>query len=435
MNLKKLFQSFNPSKTLDISDPEDRKYYIDFSSVRSKNLIRELKRTIVNSEKPTCQLFTGHIGCGKSTELLRLKAELEDQNFHVVYFESSEELDMGDIDISDILLLTARKIVESLDEIGISLRPPYFSRLFGEIKELLFREIDLESGMEIKVGLAKITAKTKASPNVRAKLRDFLEARADTITASVNEEVLKPAIQKLKEMGKTGLVVIVDNLDRMDNKEKPSGRRQPEYIFADRGEQLKKLCCHLLYTIPLTLIFSNEANTINSRFGVKPKILSMVPVQYRDGNPHEDGLALLRQMILARGFPDLTPEERAGKTEALLERPDMLDRLCKVSGGHVRNLLGFLFSCLQKDDPPFSDEILNEVIQEYLDDLVKKITSDEWEFLRQVVRNQSVAGEEEYDILLRGMFVFEYQEKDGAWFGVNPLLAGMDQLRPEGDES
>ncbi len=435
MNLKKLFQSFNPSKTLDISNPEDGKYYIDFSSVRSKNLIRELKRTIVLSGESSCQLFTGHIGCGKSTELLRLKAELEEQNFHVVYFVSHEELDMGDIDITDILLLIARKIVESLDKIGIRLKPSYFSRLFGEIKELLFREIDLEPGMEVKLGLAKITAKTKASPNFRAKLRDFLEVRTDTITASVNEEVLKPAIQKLKEMGKEGLVVIVDNLERMDNKEKPSGRTQPEYIFADRGEQLKKLCCHLLYTIPLTLIFSNEANTINNRFGVKPKTLSMVPVQCRDGNPHEEGLALLRQMVMARVFPDLTPEERLGKTEVLFEHPDMLDRLCKTSGGHVRNLLGFLFSCLQKDDPPFSDEILDEVIQEYRDDLLRNITPDKWELLRQVVGNQSVAGEEEYDILLRCMFVFEYQEKDGAWFGVNPLLAGMDRLRSEGDES
>ncbi|MDM8544615.1 P-loop NTPase fold protein [Desulfococcaceae bacterium HSG9] len=431
MNLKKLFRVFNPSATLDVSDPEDRKYYIDFSSVRSGNLIKELKRTITLSEVPTCQLFTGHIGCGKSTELQRLKAELEEQNFHVVYFESSEELDMGDIDITDILLLTVRKIAESLEKIGIAVKPTYFSRLFGEIKDLLLSEIDLSAGMDFKLGLAKITAKTKESPKSRTKLRDYLEGRTDNITASINEEVLEPAAQRLKEMGKQGLVVIVDNLDRMDNTPKPSGRTQPEYIFADRGEQLKKLNCHLLYTIPLTLIFSNEANTINSRFGVRPKNLSMVPVQSRDGCSYEQGLALLRQMVMVRIFPDLSPDERLEKIEVLFESQDMLDRLCKISGGHVRNLLGFLFSCLQKEDPPFPQEILDEVIQEYQDDLVKKITPDEWELLRQVDKNQSVAGEEEYDILLRGRFVFEYQDKQGVWFGVNPLLAEMDKLRSE----
>ena len=44
----------------------------------------------------------GHIGCGKSTELFRLKDKLEQQGYHVVYFEFSEDLDMGDVDISDI---------------------------------------------------------------------------------------------------------------------------------------------------------------------------------------------------------------------------------------------------------------------------------------------------------------------------------------------
>ncbi len=91
VNIKKLFRVCNPSNTLNYADPEDRRYYIDFAPVRSANLIRSLKRTITFSDQPTCQLFSGHIGCGKSTELMRLKAELENLNYHVVYFESSDD--------------------------------------------------------------------------------------------------------------------------------------------------------------------------------------------------------------------------------------------------------------------------------------------------------------------------------------------------------
>ena len=69
-----------------------------------------------------CALFTGHIGCGKSTELLRLKAELEDEGFHVIYFVSSDDLEMADVDISDVLLSIARRISESLEKIQLS--PP-----------------------------------------------------------------------------------------------------------------------------------------------------------------------------------------------------------------------------------------------------------------------------------------------------------------------
>jgi len=321
INLKEFFRACNPSATLNVANPEDRKYYIDFSSVRSGNLIREFKRTITFSgEEPTCQLFTGHIGCGKSTELLRLKAELEKENYHVIYFESSDDLDMSDIDITDILLVIARKISQSLEEMNISLRPGYFDQLFDDIKNVLHTEIDFAAGVQFSMGLAKITAKTKDSPKMRNKLRDYLESRTDSILDSINEEVLKPAVRQLREKGMEGLVVIMDNLDRIDNKPKSSGRTQPEYIFIDRGEQLKKMKCHLVYTIPLTLIFSNDSSNLNSRFGVKPKVLAMVPTQLRDGNSHEEGLVLLKQMVMARAFPDMSPTERLDKVEIDLSK-------------------------------------------------------------------------------------------------------------------
>ena len=73
LNLSRFFKACNPSRTLVIGDDSDRKYYIDFSEVRGCKIVEELQRTIVriSPDEPTCQLFTGHIGCGKSTELQR----------------------------------------------------------------------------------------------------------------------------------------------------------------------------------------------------------------------------------------------------------------------------------------------------------------------------------------------------------------------------
>ncbi len=77
LDIGRLFSAFNPDETLNWTEAEDQKYYIDFSSVRGSNIILEMKRTILYSkdrvgrERQTCQLFTGHIGCGKSTELSR----------------------------------------------------------------------------------------------------------------------------------------------------------------------------------------------------------------------------------------------------------------------------------------------------------------------------------------------------------------------------
>ncbi|MEC4813622.1 MAG: ATP-binding protein [Scytonema sp. PMC 1069.18] len=424
LNLTKFFQACNPSKTLVVGKPEDRQYYIDFSQVRGGKIIEELGRTItrLSPDEPTCQLFTGHIGCGKSTELQRLKTELEQQELHVVYFESSQSLDMADVDVTDILLAIAREVSQSFEEIKINLRPGYFQHLFAELADLLLTPIEL-SEVELSVGITKITTKAKDSPRLRGQLRQYLEPRTNSILEAINQELLKPAIEKLKQRGKQGLVVIVDNLDRVDNCLKPVGYFQPEYLFVERGEQLKQLNCHVVYTIPLVLMFSNALGRLRNRFAVTPKVLPMVPVQLRDGSENHQGITLLQQLVMARAFPGVSWEQSRNLVTRVFDSVDTLERLCKVSGGHVRNLLMLLYSCLQREDPPLSRECLESVIGQSRNELSLAITPDEWLLLREVAQHKSVRGEERYQILIANMFVFEYRDSDGSWFDINPILA------------
>jgi AAA ATPase domain len=433
LDLQKFFQASNPSKTLVVSKPEDRQYYIDFSVVRGAKIIEELGRTIsrLSPETPTCQLFTGHIGCGKSTELLRLKAELEKQGFHVVYFESSQSLDMADVDVTDILLAIAQEVSKSLEDIKINIKPGYFQNLFQEIGEFLQTPIEL--GGELSVGIGKISAKTKDSPKLRSQLRQYLEPRTNGILEAINNELLIPAKDKLKDKGKAGLVVIVDNLDRVDNSVKPSGYYQPEYLFVERGEQLNQLNCHVIYTIPLVLVFSNALGRLTNRFGVDPKVLPMVPVQLRNGADFEKGIQLLQQMIMVRAFPGVSWEQSQNLNLNLItqvfDSADTLERICRVSGGHLRNLLMLLFRCLQREDPPISRDCLESVIKQRCNELTLAITPDEWQSLREVGQNKTFRGHEKYELLLRSMFVFEYRDEDGSWFDINPILMEAKEFR------
>jgi len=446
LNFRRFFKAANPSRTLDMGKAEDRQYYIDFSSVRGGKIIEELRRTIILADERTCQLFTGHIGCGKSTELLRLKAELEQQGFHVVYFESSQDLDMADVDISDILLAIARQVSKSLEESKINVQPTGFKQLLQGAARVLNAEV---KGVKVKVpevgdfgttskeggefslafGIGEITAKAKDSQDIRSLLRQYLEPRVNGILEAINKELLEPATQQLQQQGKEGLVVIVDNLDRVDNKEKTSGRTQPEYLFVDRGEQLNKLNCHVVYTIPLVLAFSNDLGPLTNRFGIDPKMLPMVRVKRHDGTNCADGIASLRQMVLARAFPDIDAEQRLGLIPEVFDSSETLDRLCLVSGGHVRNLLVLLYRCLQKDDPPISHDCLESVISQRRNELSLAITPDEWELLRQVAQQKTVRGEDGYQTLLRSLFVFEYRDREAYWFDINPVLAEAKELQ------
>ena len=452
LNLGRFFRACNPSKTLNLASPDDGKYYIDFSDVRGSDLVREFKRTITFSDQePTCQLFTGHIGCGKSTELSRLRQELENDGYHVVYFESTDDLDMGDVDISDILLAIAKQVSKSLETARLRLQPNKFQTLLKSTADLLNSEVTglkvnipevagfkvgetvglsaEDSSYSLAFGIGELTTKAKDSKDVRSLLRQHLEPRVNSILEAINSELIDAANQQLRAQNKAGLVVIVDNLDRIDNKQRFQGRRQPEYLFVDRGDQLKKLRCHVVYTVPLVLSFSNEQENLTNRFGSAPQVLPMVRTQNRDGSPCEAGVSALRQMILARAFPELTAQERLARVGDLFDSLATLDHLCIASGGHVRNLLVLINYCLKKADPPFTDQLLNRVVSLRLSDLTKAIDFEEWDLLREVNRTKTVRGEGEYQSLLRSLFVFEYRDAGQTWFALNPVLLEAKELK------
>lgn len=469
LDLRKFYQATNPSQVLQADSPEDDKYYIDFSEVRGGRIIEELRDNITffNPDSPTCQLFTGHIGCGKSTELLRLKAALEKAEFHVVYFESSQDLEMGNVDIGDIMLAIASRVTESIESLEkISLpQPRGFQRIINGALKVLQTEIDLsaeaalpgvgkisassagefsmkaglpgigevkasnDEGVSLVLGIGKITAKAKNSLELRKKLKDYLEPQTGSILEIINTELIEPSVEKLKQYGKKGLVVIVDNLDRVENIIKAWGRPQPEYLFVDRGEQLRQLKCHLIYTMPLSLMFSNDYNRLTSRIVMEPKVLPMVPVRLRNGNECVLGMKNMRQMVLARAFPDLDPEQRLGLISEVFDTPETLERLCQISGGHVRELLQLLRSLIMKERKlPLSRAFLERVIQDKSNKMQLGVDDQEWELLRKVQKTQQVKGDKEYQILIGTRLVYEYQDSQGPWFQVNPILAESGNL-------
>ncbi|AUT00154.1 KAP family P-loop domain-containing protein [Nostoc sp. CENA543] len=446
IDLRAFFKATDPSRTLFINNSLDSKFYIDFSSVRGGDIIQTLKKriTFFQPDEPTCTLFTGHIGCGKSTELIRLQAELERLGFHVVYFESTDDLEITDVGIADVLLAIARRISQSLDKIILEDTNKFNALLQGALN-LLNAEV---TGVKAKVpvvgdvgfsaekeklslsmGIGEITTKIKSDPKLREKINQYLAPQKIQLLDAINQELLQPAINKLKQQGKQGLVVIVDNLDRIDNSPKPWGRPQQEYLFVDQGEYLTKLDCHLVYTMPLSLKFSNDYGTLTQRFHEDPKVLPMVSVVYPDGSIHQEGMGLMQQMVLARAFPDLEPAARTEKITEIFDSVSTLERLCIMSGGHVRDLLRLLNSWIMEEmSLPLSRKTLEQVIRSRRNEMMLPISQSEWQLLRDVKRNKRVSDDDGYQKLIRSRFVFEYRDSGESWFDVNPILAEAREL-------
>lgn len=444
------YRATNPAKTLKLDQFPDANYYVDFSSVRGSAIISELKDRILWTEENvfTCHLFTGHIGCGKSTELLRLKKELENEQYHVIYFEADEDLDLANVEVSDILLAIARRTAQEFEDLNQTTQTT-FQGLINNAKKLLLSEIKLNAKGEIpgvgkfnlgvdfeenlEAGLSTILGElklqTRNNTDLGDRLRKYLEPKTEGLLEVLNKSLFEPISKVLKSQEKQGLVIIMDNLDKLINIERSNGKLQSNYLFVDRGNDLSRLCCHVIYTMPLALRYSDDYPIIEQKFKTTPIVLPMIPVKTRTGDEYPEGIRLLQQMVLARAFPELKQRERLGKIKELFADREYLNELCRISGGHVRNLLLLLNSWIIKEKKfPLSVEGLETAILNQITEKTSQITKDEWALLQQVHQEKELAGDYDYSKLIRTLSVYEYRDHQGAWYEANPILIKTGKL-------
>jgi ABC-type glutathione transport system ATPase component len=100
------------------------RYYVDLSAVRSREAIDSVSAQIdfLEPGEPASILFTGHRGCGKSTELKRIQRRWE-LEYEVIYIKATDELDINDTDYKDIYLVIIKYVTEAVQSWGLKLDP------------------------------------------------------------------------------------------------------------------------------------------------------------------------------------------------------------------------------------------------------------------------------------------------------------------------
>jgi len=278
----------------------------------------------------------------------------------------------------------------------------------------------------LSLAFAEITAKAKQDSRLREQLNRYLAPKKTELIQGINEELLKPASAALQKQGKEGLVTIIDNLDRIANPPKSWGISQQEYLFADQGQFLTQLDCHVVYTMPLSLMYSPAYNLVTQRFGQDVKVLPMVQILERDGALHRPGLAKLQEMALKRACPSCSPKESESLIGEIFGSADLLREMCRLSGGHVRDLLRLLNAwIIEEGQLPLSQAALQKVVVGMRDSMARAISAKELEALREVAVTQRVSDDEGYQMLIRGRYVCEFMDESGSWCCVNPILESL----------
>ncbi|MGB8700826.1 MAG: ATP-binding protein [Thermosynechococcaceae cyanobacterium] len=434
--LTEIYSAFEPFQ------PPPKEVYVAFEEVRGKwDVIQELGRKITRSKNPTCQLYSGHRGVGKSTELLRLKEYLEQQRFFVVYFAADEQdIEPQDADYAEILFACTRHLVEAIKIQNHNPLVDWMRERWASLKDLALTELAFE-GLDLETQIlqfAKITATLKAVPDKRRELRQRINANTPSLIQALNDFIAEAQKQLPAERNR-GLVVIVDNLDRIVEVREPGKPSNYEEIYLNRCDMLRGLNCHTIYTVPIALVYSERATDLEINYD-KPDVLPMIMVRHPNGGVNAVGLGKLREMV-ARRIQGIDPalvhrldSPMEGKT-SVFDSAKTLEQLFLMSGGHVRNLMQLIQKAIDYTDVlPIKAQAVKRAVEEARETYKNAIQEPHWEILASACHYKEVKNNEQCLRLLlsRCLLEYRYYDEDGnlkIWHNVHPLVEDLKSFQ------
>lgn len=409
--LAETYRACDPDHPLSATDPR----YVDLSEVRGTRVIaKTISRSISYCDTTQFhqQLLTGHRGCGKSTELLRLKAELEEQNFFVVYIDVEELLDMVDLDYMDVLLSIAKETESVLRNSGIMLNGTLLEDISAWFSERVIednRTHELAGSMKTQAEaganvpffaklMTSLTAEIKSASSRRTTTRQNLERELAVFIAKLNV-LISDARRNVQDLGRKDLVLIVDGLEKMHYRLLADGHSTHAHLFVHHAEQLKAPQCHIVYTMPISLVYSANLGNDFDNILVIPMVKTSA-----------EGIACLRQVIANR--VDLAK---------IFEQPELLDRLAKLSGGVMRDLMRLVRLSTDTDEEKISSREIEYACSTLIREYDRLLRDSEIEQIKWVREKHRVTGEEVYARMLNLRLILEYQNGK-RWADLHPAV-------------
>ncbi len=425
--LKDAFNACDPTQALPAGDQR----YVDLTTGRGEEggAVGRCHKRISLSAQPLVQLFAGHRGCGKSTELRRLQRELEDDGYFVVYVEAETDLDLEDTEPPDVLLALVRNLDRALREAGIAVDPRHLEDLYSWFAEVVLEkterrefEAEVRSEAEVKGGvplfarlMARFSGWIRTGTESKKKVRQKLEPQISQLLDR-GRLLVEAARVAVRRNGKEDLVLIVDSLDRVALKKLKDGRFSQEVLFIERGELLKGLACHQVVTVPISLLFSPKAANLAAIFPDR-HLLPMVKIaERRTREPWAEGRDLLVELLRHRVDLEVGFEAAA------------MERLIDASGGHPRHLMTLVRYAFDfVDDLPITGEAAEKAVRRLVNDYGRSIPKDHWPLLAAVYERQVVENDADHQLMLFNLSVLEYQNED-RWCDVHPAVCRLPEF-------
>lgn len=421
--VRELLKVFKPYP---LKDKEFDDFYVDTTAARGYDSAYSIiDHFEIFREEPQKLLFMGHSGSGKSTELWKVKTNLED-NFQVICFSVRDEIDLSDMNYVDLIFVILDKLFHTaieLKDIDKNVLENIYSYWRDEnfIEDIKFIKANAETGIEGKISFLKalsvhIKGILSVGKETKKVVRKKIEPTLNQLIMNIND-LVKDIRWFLSAQGKVPIIIIED-LDKLEIE-------KAEDLFLNHRKTITALDIHIIFTFPIFLYYSGRFNEIKDDFD-HYELLSMIKINNKDNTIHEDGRNIIKHVI----------EKRA---EATLFGDGVIDYIIEKSGGVLRDVFEMIENATRRarrknrDTDQLSIEDAKEAylmlksgyergISEKHIPSLKKLFSDP--IKKPIDDNENTLME-----LLRSLSVIEYNCE--RWCGLHPAI--IDFLKEKGE--
>ena len=421
---------------LDFNEPlsEDDPRYVDTEKGRGefnfKSLLTTLgvdvkKNELRHPKEKSYNLFCGHRGCGKSTELRRLSRYLHQNNlFFVIFLDSVVDLDANNLQYSDILLSLANKLLMKTNENNIKVNKVFLKNLNHWFSEKVLKSEKLkdfsgefEAGAEAKAGLpflvklsAKLTGKIKTGATYKEEIRQVVKNSFSEFAFAFNQ-LIKAVEITLKKTGKSRkLIFIIDGTDRLNTDDS-------HRLFIKDISQLQQVEANFIYCAPIHLLY--EGNQVQQ--GFNQFILPMIKICHeKSDRKYDEGYEVLREILYKRAY------------KKLFEQEAIVDMLIENSGGNPRDLLKLLHYALRASDMEhFTETDGKKAIHNLAMDYRMFLNTGDYEILYKIDHSKTVdENSEQIRQLLYNLAIMQY---NNYWWHSHPVIRHLEGYKRAGN--
>ena len=373
---------------------------------RPGNPIEELADALLAPyHRPPKFFFSGHRGCGKSTELLHLMSNPEIQEkYWPINFSIRQEADIIDLDFRDVLLAIGSRLFREYRRTGGKIPDHMLKELNswkGKVEQevetiLAGRTSEIEVGAGIDSFFANAGLKMKLEPATRIELRQTFEKDVTGLITVINAIVT--AIYASER--RMPLILI----DDMDKPELDKARA----IFHDRREIMTQPNCAIVYTVSGALFYSKEFDAIRDQAIFLPNINLHHPSDEK--NP--EGYETMQQFINLRM-----------KTELI--SPDAMDLAITYSGGIFREMARVMRTSIgrarRRGAPKIEVEDVEWTATEIRNEYRRILDKDDLKELKKINQTKRLEYSDRLRPLLQLLAVLEYRNVEN-WCDIHPVL-------------